>query len=64
MLKLGIGPQGIFGVGTITGAAKQNPTALPKQNTWQVPITFHQLVDPTEKLLSYLHAGVSIDPCA
>ncbi len=51
MLKLGIGPQGIFGVGTITGAAKQNPTALPKQNTWQVPITFHQLVDPTEKLL-------------
>jgi putative restriction endonuclease len=49
-VKLGR-PQGIFGVGTITEPAFKNATALPKQNPWQVPITFRQLVDPTRTLL-------------
>jgi putative restriction endonuclease len=51
MLKLGDDPQGIFGVGRITGPAIRNPSALPKQNAWQIPISFHQLVDPTQTLL-------------
>jgi putative restriction endonuclease len=51
MLKLGDDPQGIFGVGRITAPSIRNPSALPKQNAWQVPITFNQLVDPTHTLL-------------
>lgn len=50
-LKLGGHPQGIFGTGTITGGAIQNGLALPGQNVWQVPVTFRQLVDPTQTLL-------------
>jgi hypothetical protein len=50
-IKLGKGSQGIFGLGTITDLPFKNPSALPKQNAWQVRITFRQLVDPTRKLL-------------
>ena len=49
-LKLGDHPQGTFGVGTITAPAIKNPAALPGQNSWQVPITFRELVDPTREL--------------
>ena len=50
-LKLGPRPHGIFGVGTIDGPAFKNTTVLPGHNAWQVPIVFHQLVDPTETRL-------------
>jgi hypothetical protein len=50
-LKLGGHPQGIFGVGAITGPAIRNTTALVGENTWQIPGTFRQLVDPTLTLL-------------
>jgi HNH endonuclease len=51
LIKLGDGLQGIFGIGTITGPAQRNPLALPKENPWQVPITFDRLVDPTKAVL-------------
>ena len=50
-LKQGKSPRGIFAVGTISGEPIQNHKAEFGENSWQVPITFRALVDPTKKLL-------------
>lgn len=64
MLKIGSGPHGIFGVGTITGPSQKNLSAPPNENPWQVPITFDRLVDPTKTLLVSADelASISVPP--